>query len=323
MAALPVWISLHFVVAALCTAWAIRYAHRRELFDHPGERRSHASKTPRGGGIGIAAALLLGNAWLLHAWPGHRPVLAAGAAGLVLVAAVGWWDDHRPLSPWPRLAVQAVAAALLALAVRSSGGDAWQAAAAFVLAMSLVNVWNFMDGINGLASSQALIAAAGFALVLPAPWNRLAAGLAAACAGFLPFNFPRARIFLGDVGSGSLGYALATLLGAGLLSMPGQSRWLLAMPVSAFAIDAGFTLAWRILRGERWWTPHVEHVYQRWARRHGHVRTAVAYGLFSIAAAGMMLLCLRPGRGVEGWYAGIWYLMAASVWVWAHGKRQG
>ncbi|MFT3762492.1 MAG: lipopolysaccharide biosynthesis protein [Pseudoxanthomonas sp.] len=317
------WVLLHFAVAAAGTALARRYALRRQLFDQPGERRSHAVATPRGGGIAIVVALLLGSAWLIHAYPAQRGLLSAFVVGLTLVAAIGWWDDHRPLSPWSRLAVQAVAALLLAIAVGAASGTVWQAVVVFLLAMFLVNAWNFMDGINGLAVSQALIAAAGLALVLPPPWNWLAAGLAAACAGFFPFNFPRARIFLGDVGSGGLGYAMALLLGVALTTRPVAWGWAL-LPVSAFAIDAGFTLLWRIMRGERWWTPHVDHAYQRCAKRYGHTRITFAYALFSIVAAGLMFHGTRIPQGTGTWMtvAG-WYLMAALAWWRIHGKMHG
>ncbi|MFT4257231.1 MAG: lipopolysaccharide biosynthesis protein [Pseudoxanthomonas sp.] len=316
------WLLLHFAVAVLATAGARRYALHRRMLDQPGQRRSHVVATPRGGGIAIVIAMLLGGAWLLHAHPAQRGQLAAFIVGLVLVAGIGWWDDHRPLSPWSRLAVQAVAAGLLAGAVGMGGGEVWQVAAAFLLAMFLVNAWNFMDGINGLAASQALIAAASLALVLPSPWNWLAAGLAAACAGFLPFNFPRARIFLGDVGSGSLGYALAALLAAMPPAEPVTWGWAL-LPVSAFAIDAGFTLSWRILTGKRWWAPHVEHVYQRGAKRYGHSTVTWAYALFSVVASGLMVYGLRFNVFATLALVAGWYAMTALAWVWGHGMMRG
>ncbi|MFT3756765.1 MAG: lipopolysaccharide biosynthesis protein [Pseudoxanthomonas sp.] len=316
------WLLLHLAVAALATAGARRYALHRQMLDQPGERRSHVVATPRGGGIAIVIALLLGGMWLLHAYPVQRNQLAAFLAGLALVAGIGWWDDHRPLSPWSRLAVQAVAAGLLAGASWMGGGELWQVAVAFLLAMFLVNAWNFMDGINGLATSQALIAATSLALVLPSPWNGLAAALAAACAGFLPFNFPKARIFLGDVGSGSLGYALAGLL---VTAQPaGLVAWAWALlPVSVFAIDAGFTLSWRILKGERWWTPHVEHVYQRVAKRHGHFKVTLAYAGFSVVAAGLMLNGLTFNAFSTLVLVVGWYVLMALAWVWGHGLMRG
>lgn len=316
------WILVHAAVAVFGTVWALRYALRMQLLDQPGERRSHATVTPRGGGIAIVFALLLASLWLAVVFPQARVQLQAFVVGLLLMAGIGWLDDHRPLSPWPRLAVQAVAGLLLAWATGQASGQPWLALVAFVLAVGLVNVWNFMDGINGLATSQAMIAAVGLALVLPQPWNWLAAAFAVAAGGFLPFNFPQARIFLGDVGSGSLGYTLAALLAAGLAAAPRSASWL-ALPVCAFIVDAGFTLAWRMLRGERWWTPHVEHLYQRWARRWGHATITVAYALFSMLAVALMLHGLGPGGGAGQWIPGLCYLVAVAIWLGGHSMEHG
>jgi UDP-N-acetylmuramyl pentapeptide phosphotransferase/UDP-N-acetylglucosamine-1-phosphate transferase len=292
-------------LSALLTWLAIRDALALGLLDLPGERRSHAVPTPRGGGIGIVVACLLacvanavadGPAWLLV------------ALGLALVAGIGWWDDHRPLPALPRLAVHAVAAALLALALHQRGAGSLAVAATFALALVLVNAWNFMDGIDGLAASQALLCAAAFALLpgLAAGAVWLALALTAGCAGFLPFNAPRARIFLGDVGSGGLGYLVATLLGFALAARP-QSDWpLLLLAPGAMLVDAGATLLKRVARGERWWQPHVGHLYQRLGRRHGHITVVTRYGLWTIMAATVMLFLAGAGRGA---------IVAAVAWL--------
>src|SRR5690606_5870734 len=143
------WFLLPMALATAGTWLALGYSRRRGLFDQPGERRSHVVATPRGGGISIAAALLLAVLLLGYLYPELGPVLQAGALGLVLVAAVGWIDDHRPLSASARLAAHALSAALLAGAVLASGHGPLVAAIAFVAVMVLVNVWNFMDGIDG------------------------------------------------------------------------------------------------------------------------------------------------------------------------------
>lgn len=281
---------------AAAGAWLARcHALRRGLIDLPGERRSHRVPTPRGGGIGIAIAwgavsLALGA---LDIVPG--PLAVAGAAGVVLVGGAGWIDDHRPLSPWWRLAAHVAAGAMLAVALAMAGASAWLALAALAGVPVLVNVWNFMDGIDGLAASQAALAALGFSLLADdAAAALVALALAAACLGFLPFNFPRARIFLGDVGSGVLGYALALL--ACLFLLEGgeggdPSRLPLAFLVlSAFLIDASLTLAMRMLRGEQWWRPHVEHAYQRLAAGLGsHLPVTLAFAAWTLAATGLAL----------------------------------
>lgn len=280
------WLLAGLVLGALGTWLARGYALRRRLIDQPGERRSHHEATPRGGGISIVLVLLGAMLVLALRAPAHAVALALAAAGLVLVAGIGWIDDHRPLSARLRLAVHAVAAALLCLALRRVGAAPLDLALAFAAVLVLVNVWNFMDGINGIAASQAVVVAvacAPFAPGGPAFWLGLA--LAAATCGFLPFNFPRARIFLGDVGSGALGYALAGLLALASLGSDPRTRLLLAMPLLPFLLDASLTLLARIVRRERWWEPHTQHAYQAWARRRGHARVTIAYALAATLVA--------------------------------------
>jgi UDP-N-acetylmuramyl pentapeptide phosphotransferase/UDP-N-acetylglucosamine-1-phosphate transferase len=313
---LPAWVGLHFVIALAGTWLARRYALHRRLLDEPGERRSHAIATPRGGGIAIVIAFLSGIAWLVARAAPPSPFLGAAAIGLMLVAAVGWIDDHRPLSPWSRLAVHGVAAIVLALGVFAQGGNIALVVAAFCITLVLVNIWNFMDGIDGLATSQAALVAAGYAIYAGAgtiTW--IALGLTAACTGFLPFNLPRARIFLGDVGSGALGFSLAVVL----IGVAGQGRgtWpVLLIPLSAFLIDATLTLAARMLRGERWWQPHVQHAYQHWARRSGqHVVVTMAYAGWTLAAVAIMLLARTAGIAMMVAIILAWYLVGSIVWV--------
>ena len=204
-------LGLALLSAAL--TWTARgYALRRQLLDQPGERRSHSVATPRGGGIAIVVSLLVAAGAAMWAWPGAAPSLLVACLGLVLVAGIGWWDDHRPLPALRRLLVHFIAAALLAGLVKVHGGSWLLAVLVLLFTASLINIWNFMDGINGIASSQAIVAALGLAPVLPWPYSLAAVALGLACLGFLPFNFPRARIFMGDVGSGALGYAVAVVL---------------------------------------------------------------------------------------------------------------
>lgn len=240
--------------------------------------------------------------------------LAGFAAGLGLVAAVGWADDHRPLSPLLRLAVQAVAGAALGWGLWYDGGAWWLLPLALGSTLVWVNVWNFMDGIDGLAASQASLAAAAFALVLGGSAAWLGWGLCAATLGFLPFNAPRARIFLGDVGSGALGFALSGLICLGFRQA--EVAWpLLLLPVSAFLVDASFTLGMRILRRERWWLPHAQHLYQRLARRDGrHWRVTSAYLVFSMAAVTLLVWTADSAWDRAVFVCVAWYLSACMLW---------
>ncbi|MDV2450718.1 MraY family glycosyltransferase [Xanthomonas hortorum] len=314
------WCLSHLVVAALGTWLLRRYALHRRLLDQPGERRSHVVATPRGGGMAIVAAILLGCIAATVLWPTARLVIGWFAVGLVLVAGVGWWDDHRPLSARLRFAIHLMASASLGVLVSHSAGNVWDGVLSAVASVVLINVWNFMDGINGLASSQAALAALAFAFVLPGAWAWAGLAVAASCLGFLPFNFPRARIFLGDGGSGALGYVLAALLA--LTVANGQVSWWIGwLPVTAFLVDAGFTLLSRMLAGQRWWEPHAQHVYQRLARRlETHVPVTGVYFAFSIAAFCLYVLIRHDPVWMQVADALSWGVGATAIW---HFLRDG
>ena len=326
MRVLP-WLAAVAAMAA-AGAWLARWhALRHGLLDQPGERRSHAVPTPRGGGIGIAMAWVLACA--VSAFGGILPVPLALAAvgGAVLVGGAGYVDDHRPLSAWWRLAAHVAAGAALAAGLAAAGAAPWLALLGLAGVPVMVNVWNFMDGIDGLATSQAALAALGFALLSASPGATLAAlVLAAACLGFLPFNFPRARIFLGDVGSGALGFALAVLACLLLLQDapaggPGQLP-AIVLVLSAFLIDAVLTLGWRMVRGERWWTAHVGHAYQRLAARLGsHVPVTLAYGAWTVVA--VVLACTSASQNQTARMALAGGCVVAGIVAWriVHGQR--
>ncbi|MCF3527084.1 MraY family glycosyltransferase [Stenotrophomonas maltophilia] len=296
--------------------WAARgYALRQQLMDQPGERRSHSVATPRGGGIAIVISLLVTAAVAIWAWPESTPTVLVASLGLVLVAGIGWWDDHKPLPAMRRLLVHFIAATLLAGLVKVNGGSWLLAALVLLFTASLINIWNFMDGINGIAASQAVVAMLGLAPVLPWPYSLAAVALGLACLGFLPFNFPRARIFMGDVGSGALGYAVAAVLA--LASVRTDINWvLLLVPVSPFLVDAGFTLLARIISGQRWMEPHTQHVYQR-AVQAGASHPQVtgmyfALGLFSIT---VFNVCSNLQPRWEAAVAIAWFTALSVLWL--------
>lgn len=280
-------------IAAIGARLAIAYAVRNAMLDQPGVRRSHSVATPRGGGIGIVLAMVVLLGVSLRWFPGANPTaLWAMLGGLLAVAAVGWWDDHRDLSAGLRLVVHLLAGLGVSVALLGwpeSGRDGLVVAVATLWVAGLVNLWNFMDGINGIATAQAAVVAMALTWLPGAAqgaWLLLGLGLSAACLGFLPFNFPRARVFLGDVGSGALGFLVAVqLLAAATVTGPGYWPLLLLLPL-VFLLDAGLTLAWRVLRGRRWWRPHREHVYQ-WAVRRGHSHhdVTLAYTTAAVVAA--------------------------------------
>ncbi len=296
--------------------WAARgYALRRQLLDQPGERRSHSVATPRGGGIAIVISLLVAAGAAMWAWPQAAGSVLIASLGLVLVAGIGWWDDHRPLPAVRRLCVHVVAAALLAGLVKLHGGSWLLVALVLFFTTSLINIWNFMDGINGIASSQAIIAALGLAPVLPWPYSLAAIALGLACLGFLPFNFPRARIFMGDVGSGALGYAVSIVLA--IASLKTSIHWmLLLVTISPFLVDAGFTLLARMLSGQRWMEPHTQHVYQRAVQAGAsHAQVTGMYfvlGLFSIT---VFNVCSSLQPRWEAVVAVAWFATLTLLWL--------
>jgi UDP-N-acetylmuramyl pentapeptide phosphotransferase/UDP-N-acetylglucosamine-1-phosphate transferase len=308
-----VWLLLHFAIGLAGTWIARQYAVRRELIDHPGERRSHQVPTPRGGGIGIVAAVLL--ALCVFGWWRDDPAWWVIAVGLLLAAGVGWWDDHRPLPIALRLGVHGLAALALAFGLHLHGAGLPAVVAALLLAPVLVNAWNFMDGIDGLASSQALLCAIGLACLLAGSWQAFGVVLAAACLGFLPFNLPPARIFLGDVGSGALGYAMAALLAGGVATLPASSWPLLALPPMAMLGDSGLTLGWRMATRQRWWQAHVQHLYQRSSRRWGHARVTTAYAVWTCVAIAIMLCAQGIGMPGSLLVAAVTALLWLLAWI--------
>ena len=310
------WFLVHFVVGIAGAALARSYARRRAMVDEPGERRSHSVPTPRGGGAAIAASLLLATGWLCWIHPDAQPLLGGFGIGLTLVSLVGWMDDVRPLPPWTRLAVHVVAGGVFALGAWAQTGDLLVALVAFAATVALVNVWNFMDGIDGLASTQAILVALVPALLASAPGRLLGVALVASTLGFLPWNFPRARLFLGDVGSGALGFSIGALVAMAVAAAGPGALALALVPLSAFLVDAGLTLARRILRRERWWQPHVTHAFQHAARRHGHVAVTLVFAAWTLAASTAawasrdmavtsLIISLLP-----------WYVCGAIAWRW-------
>ena len=306
---------LGFLAAlALAGAWRLQ-ATRRQWLDLPGDRRLHAAPTPRGGGIAIAAVLLA-------ATPGLGEGAALVAAGLVVTAGAGLVDDLRPMAALPKLGLQAAGALPLALAwplVPESLGMVGAVAAAWLLAMMMVNFWNFMDGSNGMAASQALLVGLAVMLIAgtssPAGWLGLA--LAAGCLGFLPFNLPVARLFLGDVGSFALGYAVAAML---LMASAGLSEpaWYLLLLPSAVLADAGLTLLGRLRRRRKVWLAHREHLYQR-AVLHGwsHLRICLAYAAWTATAAWAAWSVAGDRAGLQLLPLAAFAAAAAAIHAWA------
>ena len=319
------------LVSTLTVAASLAYARRRGLLDLPGQRRSHTRPTPRGGGLGIVVAVLLcampALAWSPQAAAPPLTIIVLALA-LLAVAAVGWRDDHAPLAVLPRIGVHllaslAVAAVLLAPAAHADAQRwAWLVPIAIVFAGS-INAHNFMDGIDALLGLQALFVLTGYALLAHASADvaLVAATLAcaAACFGFLLFNRPPAKIFMGDVGSGTLGLLIAAFAGL-LVQRSFDLLWPCAILASAFLVDAGLTLVARILAGKRWYTAHREHLYQ-WMVRAGfsHARTDAMYLLWNLIIAAPAAWAALHWPAFGPLLCAIAYAFAGAVWC--TGKR--
>lgn len=275
-----------FVVSALLTGAVRRLALSRGLLDVPNARSSHEAPTPRGGGAAIVLSAL--GAWIALGVMGviqTRIVVALSGGGMV-IAAVGFLDDRTRLSPHFRFLVHCAAALwglvwLKGLPPVQFGEHlivfGW---GGYVLGVICIvwtlNLFNFMDGIDGIAASEAIfIVCAGIwlARVGAGHHTQPAAGLAfvAACCGFLLWNWPPARIFMGDVGSGFLGYVIAVF--AVIEAHDSALAFLVWLILGGvFFVDATVTLVRRLLRRERVHEAHRTHAYQWLTRRWGSHR---------------------------------------------------
>ena len=252
------------IALILCPAVLV-VLRRWRVLDVPNERSSHLHPTPRGGGLAVAVAALAGG--LVSRGPGgQRAVLLLVA---VAMGAVGLAEDLVGISVPRRLALQMGIGALAAPFLASGVGlglpvEAGAAVLSVVWLAAFVNAFNFMDGINGISAVQVIVAGAAYAWLGRGHHPLLVDGglaAAAAAAGFLPFNFPRARMFLGDIGSYLLGGWLAVL--AVLAVRDGLGLVAAGAPLALYVADTGTTLLRRIAQGEAWMQPHRSHAYQR------------------------------------------------------------
>ena len=296
-------IALPAAIAWAAVALLRRSRVARRLADHPNERSLHEAPRPRIGGIAVLAAALP-----IAAWGASSSILVVLAAALLL-AVVSALDDLRSLPIEVRLPVHVGVALVCLLAIAGPGQVSmrwdWMQMAIAVFAIAwMTNLFNFMDGADGLAAGMAIIGFGALAIAarqagaVPLAWT--CAAIASACCGFLVQNFPPARAFLGDAGSIPLGFLAGTLGVEGLL----EGAWPVWFPVlvfSPFIVDATLTVLRRLLRGERFWRAHREHFYQRlalggWPRR----RLALAAYALMIAMACGALLALGQGP-TEQW----------------------
>lgn len=286
-----------FVVLALKPL--IAWLKRRAVWDIPNERSSHSDITPRGGGIAVSGGVLLGlAAWFSVAPDVHGSLLLLGMA---VLAIVSWLDDRRGGLPVGlRFGIQVLAVGLvIALlpaerSVTAGFAPLWLERIVLFLAwLWFTNLFNFMDGINGITGMEMAAVGLGLALVTVDPGLIGAPGLIAAAAGlgFLPWNWGRAKVFLGDVGSVPVGY----LLGGLLVLLVLQGGWAAALILPMYYwMDATVTLLRRLLRGEKIWQAHRSHFYQEGARKLGsHAAVSLRIAGLNVILVGLALASLH------------------------------
>jgi UDP-N-acetylmuramyl pentapeptide phosphotransferase/UDP-N-acetylglucosamine-1-phosphate transferase len=313
-AAIPPWLAAgaSFAAAGVAVAVLLRIAGRLP-HDRPGPRSLHARPVPRVGGVAIWTGVVVAVGLAPPTLPGP----AAWTLALLAVTAVSALDDWRGLRPGVRLAVQALAAAVVALAILRPDGAAATAPPFAAIAGAVVaiawgaNLYNFMDGSDGVAAAMAVCGFGALAVGerLAGAAGTLPLAVAAATLPFLLANAPPARMFMGDVGSVPLGFLAAALGLAGWQAghWPGWFPVLVFLP---FVADATATLGRRLLRGERVWEPHRSHYYQRLHRLGaGHRGTLAVYGALGAAtsAAAVATLAVAPAAG--------WTVLAGGIAV--------
>ena len=312
----PALMAIAAAVAAAAIAVLFRWRDRLPLAAR-NDRTLHATPIPRVGGLSIWAGFVA-VAFIAPSPPPMSPALWA-APWLALVA-VSLRDDMKSVAISIRLAVHALASAWFAIALFRAGAEpmplAYVAIAALATAWSL-NLFNFMDGSDGLAASMALIGFVAYGVVLACQGEpaALPLALAAATVPVLFANLPPARMFLGDVGAVPLGF-LAAALGIGGVAGGLWAAWFPLLVFLPFVADATATLARRVIAREPFWESHKSHYYQRLLQLGaGHRGTLSAYALLMLGSAGTAVACacFRPQWGLAALLA--WIAVHAGVFA--------
>lgn len=275
------------VASTLLTYLVLRYSRALGAIDVPNERSSHQVPTPRGGGLAIVVVVLIGTVVLAAITNMSRLVSAVLIMTGLMVAAVGYADDKYQLRASPRFAVHLLAATILVSMLAWKAEVPWFAAVLYVVGVAWsINLFNFMDGIDGIAGSQAVFVTGAAAvlggLAAGSPVVTLLILTCGACLGFLLWNWSPAKIFMGDVGSGFLGFWVAAL--SLILHTDGiLSIWTCIILNGLFIADATTTLARRVLSGKRWYEAHRSHAYQHLARQWGsHGRVTILVSIMNV-----------------------------------------
>jgi len=308
-----------------------RYAVSRQVLDIPNERSSHTVPTPSGGGLAIAGAWLAICLGLIELGLVDQNIALSIGPPAILIAAIGFADDQLTLSTSLRLAIQCAGVIwfLLYLDAPLFVGISWldnlpifsYVISGFAL-IWLINLFNFMDGIDGVAASEAIFLALGMTLITfisvsKNPLELASIALAGACLGFLAWNWPPAKIFMGDAGSSFLGFVLGAIALA-ISSEYAISVWPWVILFGVFLVDATVTLLRRCFSGQRWYEAHRSHAYQRLARRWDSHRK-VTLSVVGINVCWLLPMALwaaaRPDYGAAIAALALLPLTVLAVWI--------
>lgn len=332
MSVLYLVLYLVFILAfsVIVTGLVRRYSLDKSLLDVPNERSSHHIPTPRGGGLSVVLSVMVSLVVLYYTkWIDLSVFLAIGGGGLI-IAVTGWLDDHRHISPLIRGIIYALASIW---AVSFLGGLHTVKAGEHILNISLAgnvltvlgiiwltNLYNFMDGTDALAGSQSVCAGLFMGGLFLSGNQPGMAGLCfiivVASAGFLIWNWPPARIFMGDVGSCFAGFCFGILaiVGEKTGSVPLVASFIL---LSLFICDATFTLIMRIFKREKWYSAHRSHAYQRLVQMGlSHKQLATGFAAFNIIILWPMAYIVFRWEQLSVSMMVLTVLLSGAIWSW-------
>ena len=304
------------LLSAACCLVVPRLLARKGFLDVPGERSSHARPTPKGGGVGFVLGFIG-----VAAYSGLPMLLWLP---LAVLSGLSFVNDLYGISPKMRLVAQFVTAAATLFGAWWSGYVTWNGALllpAILFVVATSNCFNFMDGINGIAGISGAVAFICFMLFgvmgeIEPPLLLPSVAMVGGLVGFLPFNLPRARLFMGDVGSISLGFLYAVLVC--IMAGSWTEFFVLASFLYPFYMDEAVTMAERVWRGEPLMEPHRRHLYQFLANELGieHWKISVAYGALQLAIASLAVVAGRFGLvAVLSMNASLLAIWAATHWT--------
>lgn len=304
----------------LATGWFIKYARKKDITDVPTDRSSHSIPTPRGGGLGFVLISLIAFI-IFFAWQG---ILSSDAyltflITLGIIASLGWFDDKNDLSAITRFAIQVISAAIILFFVGGLDTFSLPYVDEFSLGflspflgilwiVGVTNIYNFMDGVDGIATEQALTASAGW-VIFSLLWNEpvlftINLIVFATVLVFLVYNWAPAKIFMGDVGSLFLGFFFAVM--PFLVALVSEeytiatTLWIGALLLWPFLFDSSSTLVWRLKEGENIFEAHRSHLYQRlnivgWS----HSKISTLYLAFSLFCLIIAMVYFHEGDVVQ------------------------